>query len=196
MTTTVAVTVDGVVIDWMTGLRAHVAARKAVPPKRLTPNVSWNLVEWGVRDPQKYLRGFLSSPMAARVGVIDGAAEGLARLVDAGFTVVATTRRQHMVGDDDGAQAKAHAVTLQWFRQHPELGIDEGNLLFTADPVAVDADVWIDNAPRRVERLLEVGKPVWLLLQPWTRSVHNRPGVNVLFDGWDSIDDLIAANSG
>lgn len=193
--TAVAVTIDGVIIDWMTGLRAHVAARLGKAPQRLTPNVSWNLAEWGVDDPQPYLERFLSSPMAGRVHPIQGAAEGLAQLSSAGFTIVPVTRRQHMVGDNSDSQAAARDITLKWFDAHPELGISPDDIVFTNDPVGVDASIWIDNAPRRVERLLEQDKPVWLLPQPWNRSVHNRPGVNVLFEGWDSISDLIAAQN-
>ena len=59
----------------------------------------------------------------------------------------------------------------------------------------MDADVWVDDAPRRVKRLAESDKPVWLLPQPWNRSVMQSAGVNVLFDGWDSVADLIAAHS-
>lgn len=191
--TTVAVAADGVIIDWVTGLRAHVAARLRVPPERLNENVSWNLAEWGVDNPQEYLRGFLSSPMAARVSPIDDAAQGLAELRGAGFSVLAVTRRQHMVGDDAYARSKAREITAQWFENHPELGVGPSEVVFTADPVSVSADVWIDNAPGRVERLLKQNKPVWVMPQPWNRSVQTRPGVHILFDGWKSVDDLIGA---
>lgn len=190
--TAVAVTLDGVVIDWMTGLRSHVAARIGVAPQRLPSNVSWNLAEWGVDDPRPYLKGFLTSPMAGRVKPIKGAAEGLAKLREAGLAVLSVTRRQHMVGDDPDSQAIAREITLQWCVDNPELGIQPDDLVFTNDPVAVEAKVWVDNAPRRVERLVAENKPVWLLPQPWNRSVRNRPGIKVLFDGWESIDDLIA----
>ncbi len=192
----VAVTVDGVVIDWMKGLRSHVGARLRVAPRHLTPNVSWNLSEWGVDDPTPYLRNFLTSPMAARVDAIGGAAEGLAQMRDAGMLVQAVTRRQHMVGDDGADQSKAHDITLQWFNDHPELGVEAGDVVFTNDPVSVDADIWIDNAPRRVERLIDADRSVWVLPQPWNRSVQTRTGVNVLFDGWDSVGDLIAKHTG
>ncbi len=192
---TVAVTVDGVVIDWVKGLKSHVAARLRLPPMELPENVSWNLAEWGVSDPEPFLRDFLASSMSARVQVIPGAAEGLARLRDAGFLVLAVTRRQHMVGNDEQAQQKAREITLQWFDSHPELGVHTSDVLFTSDPVSVEADIWIDNAPRRVERLLEMDKPVWLLPQPWNRAVHTREGLNILFDGWQSVDDLIAAHT-
>ena len=53
----------------------------------------------------------------------------------------------------------------------------------------------MDDAPRRVQRLVEAEKPVWVLPQPWNRSVVQHPGVHVLFDGWSSVDDLIATHS-
>ena len=189
----VAVAVDGVVIDWLQGLKSHVAARLRVPPKQLAMNVSWNLSEWGIDNPLPYLRGFLASDMAGRAHPIPGAEEGLASLRSAGFEVKAVTRRQHMVGDDPDDKARAREVTVQWFAERPELGVLPEDLVFAGDPVSVEADVWIDNSPGRVQRLVNEGRPVWLLPQPWNRGVQTLPGVSLLFDGWASIGDLIEA---
>ncbi len=186
---------DGVIANWVKGLRAHVAARHAVADRQLALNVSWDLSEWGVDDPAATIREFLLSPMSGRLKLVEGAAGGIAALQSAGFRVIATTRRDRMVGDDPDDQAKTRAIARQWFAGQPGLDIDADDIVFTEDPVAVDADVWVDDAPRRVRRLAEAEKPVWLLPQPWNRSVVQAEGVNLLFDGWDSVDDLIAAHS-
>lgn len=186
---------DGVIANWVKGLRAHVAARNAVADQRLALNVSWDLSEWDVADPAATIRDFLLSPMSGRLKLVEGAEAGLARLQSAGFRVVAVTRRDHMVGDNPDDQSRTREIVRQWFAGQPQLGIGDDNIVFTEDPVAIDADVWVDDAPRRVKRLAEAAKPVWLLPQPWNRSVMQHEGVSVLFDGWDSVDDLIAAHS-
>ena len=187
---------DGVIANWVKGLRAHVAARHAVADRQLALNVSWDLSEWGVEDPAATIREFLLSPMSGRLKLVNGAEGGIAALQSAGFRVLAVTRRDHLVGDDPDDQAKTREIARQWFAGQADLDVDEDDIVFTEDPVAVAADVWVDDAPRRVKRLVEADKPVWLLPQPWNRSVMQSDGVNVLFDGWDSVDDLIAAHSG
>ena len=187
---------DGVIANWVKGLRAHVAARHAVADRQLALNVSWDLSEWGVTDAAATIRDFLLSPMSGRLKLVEGAEGGIARLQSAGFKILAVTRRDHMVGDNPDDQSTTREIARQWFAGQPQLGIDGDHLLFTEDPVAVDADVWVDDAPRRVKRLVEANKPVWLLPQPWNRSVMQSEGVSVLFDGWNSVDDLIAAHSG
>ena len=186
---------DGVIANWVKGLRAHVAARHAVADRQLALNVSWNLSEWGVDDPATTIREFLLSPMSGRLKLVEGAEGGIAALQSAGFQVRAVTRREHMVGDNPDDQGQTRAIVRQWFAGQPQLAISEDDLVFTEDPVSVDADIWVDDAPRRVKRLAEAGKPVWLLPQPWNRSVMQSEGVNVLFNGWDSVDDLITAHS-
>lgn len=187
---------DGVIANWVKGLRAHVAARHAVADRQLALNVSWDLSEWDVTDPAATIREFLLSPMSGRLKLVEGADSGIAALQAAGFRVVAVTRRDHMVGDNPDDQDRTREIVHQWFAGQPQLNIDDEDILFTEDPVSVDADVWVDDAPRRVQRLVDADKPVWVLPQPWNRSVVQHPGVYVLFDGWSSVDDLIAAHSG
>ncbi|GEM_PF-2727168 len=186
---------DGVIANWVKGLRAHVAARHAVADRQLALNVSWDLSEWGVADPAAAIREFLLSPMSGRLKLVDGAEAGIARLQSAGFRVLAVTRRDRMVGDNPDDQEQTRAIALQWFAGQPQLGIGDDDVVFTDDPVSIGADVWVEDAPRRIRRLAEADKPVWLLPQPWNRSVMQHAGVSLLFDGWDSVDDLIAAHS-
>ena len=192
---TVALTMDGVIANWVKGLRAHVAARHGVADRQLALNVSWDLSEWGVDDPAGTIRDFLLSPMSGRLKLVEGAEAGVARLQSAGFRVVAVTRRDHMVGDNPDDQDTTRHIARQWFAGQPQLGIGDDEIVFTEDPVGLDADVWVDDAPRRVRRLVEAEKPVWVLPQPWNRSMVQHPGVHVLFDGWSSVDDLIATHS-
>ena len=194
-TRTVALSMDGVIANWVRGLRAHVAARHAVADRQLAMNVSWNLAEWDVDDPAATIREFLLSSMSGRLKLVEGAEGGIARMQSAGFRVLAVTRRDHLVGDNPDDQSRTREIARQWFAGQPQLGIGEEDIVFTEDPVSVDANVWVDDAPRRVKRLVEASRPVWVLPQPWNRSVIQQPGVHVLFDGWSSVDDLIGAHS-
>ncbi len=186
---------DGVIANWVKGLRAHVAARLAVADRQLPLNVSWDLSEWGVDNPAAVIRDFLLSPMSGRLKLVEGAEAGIARLQSAGFKVLAATRRDRMVGNNPDDQSKTREITRQWLAGEPQLGISEDDMVFTEDPVGLDADVWVDDAPRRVKRLVEADKAVWVLPQPWNRPVVQHPGVHVLFDGWSSVDDLIATHA-
>ncbi len=186
---------DGVIANWVKGLRAHVAARNAVADQHLALNVSWDLSEWGVSDPAATIRDFLLSPMSGRLKPVAGVASGIAALRSAGFQVLAVTRRDNLVGDHSDDQERTREIARQWFAGQEDLDLDGDDLVFTEDPVAVEADVWIDDSPRRVQRLVEANKAVWLLPQPWNRSVMQHDGVNILYDGWDSVDNLISAHS-
>lgn len=185
---------DGVIANWVKGLRAHVAARRGVADEQLALNVSWDLSEWGVTDAAATIREFLLSPMSGRLKLVPGAVEGIQHLREAGFRVLAATRRDQLVGDDPQDRTRTREIAHQWLSANPELGMAHDDIVFTADPVSVDADVWIDDSPRRIRRLAESSKPVWLLPQPWNRSVVQLEGVSLLFDGWSSINDLIASH--
>lgn len=195
--TTVAISLDGVIANWVKGLRAHVAARQGVADRQLAMNVSWDMSEWGVTDPRATVSDFLMSPMMERLTLVDGVESGLAQLHGAGLSVLVLSRRVSMVGADPSDQAHVRDATRRWFASRPELGIGAGDIMFTDDPVATDADVWVDDAPVRVERLVAANKPVWLLPQPWNRSVRQLSGASILYEGWDSAHELVASlNSG
>jgi len=186
---------DGVIANWVKGLRAHVAARHAVADRQLALNVSWDLSEWDVEDPAAMIREFLLSPMSGRLKLVDGAEGGIGALQSAGFRVLAVTRRDHMVGNNPDDQTRTREIARQWLAGQPQLGMSADDIVFTEDPVGLDADVWVDDAPRRVKRLVEAAKPVWVLPQPWNRTVVQHPGVHVLFDGWRSVEELISTHS-
>ncbi len=190
---TVAISLDGVIANWVKGLRSHVATRHGVADQQLAENVSWDLSEWGVTDSRKTLREFMLSPMLGRLHVVAGAETGMARLREAGFGVLVLTRRERMAGDDPNDKAVARATTRRWFAERPELGVADDDIVFADDLVSANADIWVDDAPRRAERLLSAGKEVWMLPRPWNRETCQRPDVQILYDNWHSIGDLISA---
>ena len=104
------------------------------------------------------------------------------------------TRRERMAGDDPADKEVARETTRQWFAEKPDLGISEDDIVFTDDPVAADADIWMDDSPQRAERLLDAGKEVWMLPRPWNRDACKHPQINILYEGWDSIGDLISSS--
>ena len=189
---TVAISLDGVIANWVKGLRSHVATRRGVADQQLPENVSWDLSEWGINDSRTTLRNFMRSPMVGRLQLIDGAATGIARLREAGLAVLVLTRRERMAGDDPADKAVARESTRQWFAGQPELGIGDDDIVFTDDPVSADADIWVDDSPQRAERLLAAGKEVWMLPRPWNRDACKHPEINILYEGWNSVGDLIS----
>ena len=189
---TVAISLDGVIANWVKGLRSHVATRRGVADQQLPENVSWHLAEWGITDSRTTLREFMLSPMMGRLRLMDGAATGIARLREAGFAVLVLTRRERMAGDDPADKAAARETTRKWFAGQPQLGIGDDDIVFTDDPVSADADIWVDDSPQRAERLLAAGKELWMLPRPWNRDACKHPEINILYEGWSSVGDLIS----
>ena len=133
---TVAISLDGVIANWVKGLRSHVATRRGVADQQLAENVSWHLAEWGITDSRTTLREFMLSPMMGRLRLMGGAATGIARLREAGFAVLVLTRRERMAGDDPADKAAARETTRKWFAGQPQLGIGDDDIVFTDDPVS------------------------------------------------------------
>ena len=192
--TTVAISLDGVIANWVKGLRSHVATRQGVADGQLPENVSWDLSEWKVEDARTTMRDFIRSPMLGRLNLMAGVGGGIASLRQAGFSVLVLTRRERMAGDDPADKAIARDTTRLWFADQPELGIGDDDIAFTDDPVSAHADIWVDDSPRRAERLLAASKEVWMLPRPWNREACKHPEINILYEGWDSIGDLISHN--
>jgi len=161
------VDLDGVCGDHTAAFRAVVAAERGVDPATLGPQVSWNFHEWGLDDDSFlaiHRRGVLDHHMFRHMPAIDGVAEALWRLSDAGVWIRLITHRLYA----NWGHATAVADTVSWLDEHR---IPYRDLCFLGQKPHVEADAYVDDAPHNVEALRATGSPVVVFDQPYNRDL-------------------------
>jgi 5'(3')-deoxyribonucleotidase len=162
------VDLDGVCADYTAAFAEVVATERGCDPADLAPDRSWDFREWGLDE----LGGFehlhrlavIEKRMFRDMPAIDGCAEALWRLSDAGVWIRIITHRlivhwghQIAVGD-----------TVAWLDAN---NIPYRDLCFLGRKPEVEADLYVDDAPHNVEALRDAGNTVIVFDQPYNGSV-------------------------
>lgn len=141
---------DGVCANFYARMREIAAEWFEVDIETLTPSPSYGLQEWGVKDPDQYAQLhrfavtqrqlFLTAPP------IPGARSTLRRLSDEGYRIRIITHRLfiHFFHQESVSQ------TIRWLDEH---GIPYSDLCFMKEKDQVGADVYVDDAPEKIEAL-------------------------------------------
>jgi 5'-nucleotidase len=164
------VDLDGVCGDHTEAFRQVVAVEQGVDPATLPTQVSWNFYEWGLDDEsflEIHRRAVLDHRMFASMPVIEGAAEALWRLSDAGVWIRLITHRLYA----NWGHAVAVGDTVAWL---DAAGIPYRDLCFLGQKPQVEADAYIDDAPHNIEALRAQGNEVIVFDQPYNREVDGR----------------------
>jgi len=164
------VDLDGVCGDHTEAFRQVVAAERGVDPATLPTQVSWNFYEWGLDDEsflEVHRKAVLDHRMFATMPVIEGAAEALWRLSDAGVWIRLITHRLYA----NWGHAVAVGDTVAWL---DSAGIPYRDLCFLGQKPQVEADAYIDDAPHNIEALRAEGNDVIVFDQPYNREVPGR----------------------
>jgi 5'-nucleotidase len=164
------VDLDGVCGDHTEAFRQVVAAERGVDPATLPTQVSWNFYEWGLDDEsflEIHRKAVLDHRMFASMPVIEGAAEALWRLSDAGVWIRLITHRLYA----NWGHAVAVGDTVAWL---DAAGIPYRDLCFLGQKPQVEADAYIDDAPHNIEGLRAEGNEVIVFDQPYNRAVPGR----------------------
>lgn len=185
------VDLDGVVADHTFRFREIMADIRGVDPETMTLERSWNFGEWGL-GPDEYADyhriAVMEYDMFATMPVIDGAAEALWRLSDAGVWIRIITHRLYV----HWGHAKAIGDTASWLDAHR---IPYRDLCFLGKKPQVEADAYIDDAPHNIEQLRDAGNTVITFDQPYNRDVDGMRAAN-----WSEVEaivtDLAAARIG
>lgn len=176
------VDLDGVCGDHTEAFRQVVADERGIDPATLSAQTSWNFYEWGLDD-ESFLdihrRAVLEHRMFRTMPVIDGVAEALWRLSDAGVWIRLITHRLYA----NWGHAVAVGDTVAWL---DAAGIPYRDLCFLGQKPQVEADVYIDDAPHNIEALRAEGNEVIVFDQPYNRSVPGRRAVT-----WDDAERLV-----
>lgn len=176
------VDLDGVCGDHTEAFRRVVALERGVDPATLPAQTSWNFYEWGLDD-ESFLdihrRAVLEHRMFRTMPVIDGVAEALWRLSDAGVWIRLITHRLYA----NWGHAVAVGDTVAWL---DAAGIPYRDLCFLGQKPQVEADVYIDDAPHNIEALRAEGNQVIVFDQPYNRTVTGHRART-----WDDAERLV-----
>lgn len=161
------VDLDGVCAEHTRGFRRIVAERLNVSEDSLTLERGWNFEEWGFSPDEfeeHHRYAVTEGRMFRDLEVIDGAAEALLRLSDAGVWIRVITHRLFV---NWGHQIAA-GDTVAWLDRAE---IPYRDLCFLGAKPEVEADLYIDDAPHNVEALRAAGNEVIVFDQYYNRHL-------------------------
>jgi 5'-nucleotidase len=175
------VDLDGVCADYTSAFARVVARKRGCDSADLPAGRSWDFAEWDLDA----IGGFellhreavLDHRMFRDMPMIDGCAEALWRLSDAGVWIRIIT---HRLVVHWGHQI-AVADTVAWLDAN---NIPYRDLCFLGRKPEVEADLYIDDAPHNVEALRGNGNDVLVFEQPYNHAVAD-PRVRT----WAEVED-------
>ncbi len=179
------VDLDGVCGDFSSAFRRVVAEDLSVDEATLPPRQHWDFSEWGITDEAHFRRLHRTAVLEHRVfrtmPIIDGCADALWRLSDAGVWIRIITHRLYI----NWGHQEAVADTVAWLDEH---GIPFRDLCFLGAKPEVQADVYVDDAPHNIEALRAAGNDVIAFAQPYNTAVGGiRAGT------WEEVEAIVLA---
>jgi beta-phosphoglucomutase-like phosphatase (HAD superfamily) len=177
------VDLDGVVADFIQGLKPIAAEWLGVPATSLTDEVSYGFKEWNIGDEEAYndLHRFALKERAlfANLPLIEGAAPALRRISARGVRIRIITHRLYI----PWFHRQAIIQTMEWLEKH---GIPYWDLCFMAAKSSVDAQVYVEDSPRNIESLRNAGKDV-IVFRNSTNRVVAPPGA----ERWSEVEHWV-----
>lgn len=162
------VDLDGVVADFIQGLKPIAAEWLGVPVASLTDEVSYGFKEWNIGGPEDYndLHRFALKERAlfASLPLIEGAAPALRRISSHGVRIRIITHRLYI----QWFHRQAIMQTTEWLEKH---GIPYWDLCFMAAKSSVDANVYVEDSPANIRALRDVGKDVMVYRNSTNRDI-------------------------
>ncbi len=148
------VDLDGVVADFIQGLKPIAAEWLGVPLTSLTDEVSYGFREWNIGDYDDLHRFALKErALFASLPLIEGAAPALRRISSRGIRIRIITHRLYI----EWFHRQAIVQTVEWLEKH---GIPYWDLCFMAAKSSVDANVYVEDSPANIHALRDIGKEV------------------------------------
>ncbi len=178
------VDLDGVVGNHTLRFREIYAGLKGIDPATLPLERSWDFHEWGF-GPDEYSHyhriAVMEHDMFRTMPAIEGAADALWRLSDAGIWIRVITHRLYV----HWGHEKAVADTAAWLDIHK---IPYRDLCFLGAKPQVEADAYIDDAPHNIEQLRAAGNAVIAFAQPYNRHVVD----GLRAESWDDVEAIVS----
>jgi 5'(3')-deoxyribonucleotidase len=176
------VDLDGVCGDHTAAFRRVVAAERGIDPGDLPDQTTWTFHEWGLDDAaflEMHRRGVLDHRMFREMPVMEGCADALWRLSDAGVWIRLITHRLYA----NWGHAVAVGDTVAWL---DAAGIPYRDLCFLGNKPQVEAHVYVDDAPHNIDGLRSEGNEVIVFDQPYNRHLDGPRA-----SGWDEVEKLV-----
>jgi 5'(3')-deoxyribonucleotidase len=186
------VDLDGVVADHTGRFREILAELRGVDPETLPLERSWNFTEWGLDNDQYgyYHRiAVMEHDMFRTMRLVEGAAEALWRLSDAGIWIRIITHRLYV----NWGHEKAVGDTAAWLDEHR---IPYRDLCFLGAKPQVEANAYIDDAPHNIEQLRELDKTVIVFDQPYNRTIAEGPRARTWAEAETIVTELASNHLG
>jgi 5'-nucleotidase len=176
------VDLDGVCGDYSNALRAVLAERRGIPLADLPRQVTWDFDEWDLGTDEfheVHKEAVLEHRIFRSMPLIEGAADALWRLSDAGVWIRIITHRLYV----NWGHAVAVADTVTWL---DSVGIPYRDLCFLGAKPQVEAACYVDDAPHNITALRESGAYVLIFDQPYNRHLDGpRAG------SWAEVEELV-----
>ena len=112
---------------------------------------------------------------------IDGCADALWRLSDAGVWIRLITHRLYV----NWGHQEVVADTVAWLDEH---GIPYRDLCFLGQKPEVQADIYVDDAPHNVEALRAAGNDVIVFDQPYNTHLGEPRATT-----WEEVESIVLA---
>lgn len=181
------VDLDGVCADFYTKMREVFADWRGVPVDNLTEDVSYGLPEWGTL-PGEYERihrfAVTQRDLFLEMKPITGAAQAIRRLGTEGVRIRVITHRLFIRSFHKAAVVQ----TVKWLDAH---AIPYWDLCFMRDKELVDADVYIEDTAKNIQKLESANKPVITFTNSTNRAMYPAPQCRV--STWTEAESIVRA---
>ena len=191
---TLGLDLDGVVADYVYGLREVVAADRGVLPETLTLDVDWHFEVWGLSKLEwksYHQSAVLDRRIFRTLPVIPGAVDALHRLRAAGASIRILTQRH----SPDGLHHSVLEDTADWLQRN---NIPFDDFMLVGDKAAVPCSLYLEDAPHQIDALVGAERSVLVFEQPWNRAsisprrVEVARGLLAHANGWPMAEQKIA----
>ncbi|MEM7092464.1 MAG: hypothetical protein AAF567_05645 [Actinomycetota bacterium] len=176
------VDLDGVCADYTKGFREFCAERLGVDPETLPLERSWDFREWGfdqARFEEMHTAAITEGRIMASLEPIEGAAEALWRLSDAGVWIRIVTHRLYV----NWGHSAAAGDTVAWL---DSAKIPYRDLCFVGAKRDVGADAYIDDGPHNIVNLRAAGRTAIIFDQPYNRELEG-----LRAHTWDDVEEIV-----
>lgn len=176
------VDLDGVVGDHTHRFREIYADIKGIAPDSLPLDRDWQFSQWGFGpdDYSTYHKIAVNDyDLFRTMPLIEGAADALWRLSDAGIWIRIVTHRLYI----NWGHEKAVGDTAAWLDMH---SIPYRDLCFLGAKPEIQADAYVDDAPHNIIALRAAGNDVIAFSQPYNREIDGLRAAN-----WAQVEAIV-----
>jgi len=175
------VDLDGVCADYMTGFAKFVSKELKVEESSLPEITEWGYHQWGLDDEEFTKLHFkaVKQHLHRDLPIVEGCAEALWRLSDAGVWIRLITHRLYT----NWSHQAVVSDTVHWLDTHK---IPYRDLCFLGNKPQVEANLYIDDAPHNILGLRNAGNKVIVFDQPYNQHL-DQPRAK----SWLEVEELV-----